>query len=42
LAEGDPRRVAFGRLHAQSTLLQFIPVLGGLALMFWELKDHHG
>lgn len=39
LAEGDPRRVAFGRLHAASTILQIVPVLGGLALLFWELRD---
>lgn len=39
LAETDPRRAAFGRLHTASTALQLIPVLGGLALMFFELKD---
>jgi hypothetical protein len=39
LAEGDPRRVTFGRLHAASTILQIVPVLGGLALIFWELRD---
>ncbi|MEO8075748.1 MAG: DUF4149 domain-containing protein [Acidobacteriota bacterium] len=39
LAEGDPRRVAFGRLHATSTGLELIPVLGGLLLLFRELKD---
>jgi hypothetical protein len=39
LAEGDPRRVAFGRLHATSTGLQLIPLLGGLLLLFRELKD---
>jgi hypothetical protein len=39
LADGDPRRVAFGRLHAASTILQIVPVLGGLALIFWELRD---
>lgn len=35
----DARREAFGRLHAIATALQFIPVLGGLALMFFELRD---
>jgi hypothetical protein len=39
LAEGDPRRATFGRLHAASTILQIVPVLGGLALLFWELRD---
>ena len=39
LPEGDPRRAQFGRLHAFSTGLQAIPVLGGLLLLFWELKD---
>jgi hypothetical protein len=39
LAEGDPRRVAFGRLHAMSTGLAMVPVLGGLFLLFRELKD---
>jgi hypothetical protein len=39
LPEADPRRATFGRLHALSTALQLIPVLGGLALMFFELKD---
>lgn len=35
----DPRRLAFGRLHATSTGLEMIPVLGGLLLLFRELKD---
>ena len=39
LPETDPRRSTFGRLHALSTALQLIPVLGGLALIFFELKD---
>ena len=39
LPEGDPRRTAFGRLHATSTGLLMIPVLGGLFLLFRELKD---
>ncbi len=38
LPEQDERRVLFGRLHALSTGLQFVPLLGGLALMYWELK----
>lgn len=39
LPEGDPRRVQFGRLHGISTLLLMVPVAGGLALLFWELRD---
>jgi hypothetical protein len=39
LPEDDPRRAAFGRLHAMSTGLELVPVLGGLFLLFRELKD---
>ena len=39
LPDGDPRRVEFGRLHGVSTALQLVPLLGGLALLFWEIKD---
>jgi hypothetical protein len=39
LTEGDPRRVAFGRLHATATGLQLVPILGGLILLFRELQD---
>ena len=39
LPEGDPRRAAFGRLHALSTLIQLVPVAGGLVLLFRELTD---
>jgi hypothetical protein len=39
LPAGDPRRAAFGRLHAVSTLLQLVPVAGGLALLYRELAD---
>ena len=39
LAEEDPRRVEFGRLHAMSTGLAVVPILGGLFLLFRELKD---
>jgi len=39
LPESDPRRVAFGRLHATATGLQLVPILGGLILLFRELKD---
>jgi hypothetical protein len=39
LPEGDPRRAAFGRLHARATGLELVPILGGLLLLFRELKD---
>jgi hypothetical protein len=39
LAIDDPRRVEFGRLHGLSTALQLVPLLGGLALIYWELKE---
>ena len=39
LPEGDARRVQFGRLHGMSTSLQLVPLLGGLVLLFFELKD---
>jgi uncharacterized membrane protein len=39
LPESDPRRVEFGRLHMTSTALQLVPLLGGLALIFWELRE---
>jgi len=39
LPEGDPRRVEFGRLHGISTALQLVPLLGGLMLIFWEIKE---
>lgn len=35
----DARRVEFGRLHGLSTALQLVPLLGGLALLFWEIKE---
>jgi len=35
----DPRRLAFGRLHGQSTLIQLVPLIGGVVLMLFELKD---
>jgi len=39
LPDGDPRRVEFGRLHALSTAVQLVPLLGGLMLMYWEIKE---
>jgi hypothetical protein len=39
LPAADPRRIEFGRLHVTSTALQLVPLLGGLALIFWEIKE---
>ncbi|OFW05062.1 MAG: hypothetical protein A3H96_06025 [Acidobacteria bacterium RIFCSPLOWO2_02_FULL_67_36] len=39
LAETDPRRVEFERLHGASSGLELVPLAGGLLLLFWELKD---
>jgi uncharacterized protein DUF4149 len=39
LPADDIRRITFGRLHAISTGLELVPVLGGLLLLFRELKD---
>ena len=39
LEPADPRRIEFGRLHARSVSVQLIPLLGGLALLLFELKD---
>ena len=38
-ADGDRRRAVLGRLHGVSTSLQLVPLMGGLALLFFELKD---
>ena len=39
LPEGDARRVRFGRLHGLSTALQLVPLVGGLMLIYWEIKE---
>jgi hypothetical protein len=39
LPESDPRRIEFNRLHGAATMVQIIPIVGGLILMFFELKD---
>jgi uncharacterized membrane protein len=39
LASSDPRRVDFGRLHAISTALLGIGVIGGLILCYWETRE---
>jgi hypothetical protein len=39
LPAADPRRAEFSRLHGWSNSLEMVPVLGGLLLLWWELKD---
>ena len=39
LDPADPRRIEFGRLHARSVSVQLVPLLGGLALLLFELRD---
>lgn len=39
LAPSDPRRADFGRLHAISTALLGIGVVGGLILCYWETRE---
>jgi Domain of unknown function (DUF4149) len=39
LAPSDPRRADFGRLHAMSTALLGIGVVGGLLLCYWETRE---
>jgi len=39
LPEGDLRKAEFARLHGMSRTIELVPLLGGLALMFFELRD---
>jgi hypothetical protein len=39
LPQSDARRGRFVRLHRLTTMLELVPVAGGLMLLFWELKD---
>jgi uncharacterized membrane protein len=39
LAPTDPRRADFGRLHAISTALLGLGVIGGLILCYWETRE---
>ena len=39
LDASDPRRIVFGQLHAQSTALQLVPLMGGLILFLFEARD---
>jgi Domain of unknown function (DUF4149) len=39
LAADDVRRIEFTRLHQLATGLQLVPLLGGLSLIYWEIKE---
>jgi hypothetical protein len=39
LPAGDARRAEFGRLHGLSTALELVPVVGGLMLIYWEIRE---
>jgi type II secretory pathway component PulF len=39
LADADPRRVQFDRLHGLSNILFSITAIGGLALCWWEARE---
>ena len=39
LADTDPRRVEFNRLHGLSNILFSITAIGGLALCWWEARE---
>lgn len=39
LADTDPRRVEFDRLHGISNILFSITAIGGLALCWWEARE---
>jgi uncharacterized membrane protein len=41
LAAADPVRVEFGRLHGISNVLALITVVGGIGLIWVELRDQH-
>jgi uncharacterized membrane protein len=40
LADTDPRRVAFGRLHGLSTILMALTLLGGVIVLWTEARTH--
>jgi hypothetical protein len=39
LAETDPQRIEFERLHGLSNILFSMTAIGGLALCFWETRE---
>lgn len=39
LGADDVRRVRFGRLHAQASAIQIVPLVGSILLLAFELRD---
>ena len=39
MQDADSRRIELGRLHGIATSIQLVPLLGGLLLLWFELKD---
>jgi len=42
LPADDARRIRFDYLHQLSTRLMMINIVGALALLFWEAREHEG
>ena len=40
LPAADPRRIRFDELHQLSTRLMMATIVGALALLYWEARDH--
>jgi uncharacterized membrane protein len=40
LPSGDARRIRFDELHQLSTRLMMANIVGALALLYWEARDH--
>jgi hypothetical protein len=40
LPPADPRRIRFDQLHQLSTRLMMVNIVGALALLYWEAKEH--
>jgi uncharacterized membrane protein len=40
LSATDPRRIRFDELHQLSTQLMMANIVGALALLYWEARDH--
>ena len=40
LPAGDARRIRFDELHVLSTRLMMANIVGALALLYWEARDH--
>jgi hypothetical protein len=40
LPSGDARRIRFDELHALSTRLMMINLVGALLLVVWEAREH--